>query len=482
MDQIKDLIVEGTKTIRKALQVIDKNKRGICLVTESGKLLGIASDGDIRRGLLKDSNLERPIMEIMNKDFIALPIGSSDELIRKTFSSYLKLIPLLDQSGKIVDVADVRRSHKIPVLEPMLSGGESDYVQDCISSNWISSKGSYVHRFSDMFQDMHPNTSALTVANGTTALHLALVTLGIQEGDEVIVPDVTFAATINAVLYCQATPVICEIDKDTWCIDVKEIRELITPRTRALIPVHLYGQPCQMDDLMSLANDHNLIVVEDCAEAIGSEWHGKPVGTFGDAATFSFFGNKMISTGEGGMVLFRNRENANKARLLRDHGMNPDKRYWHDIVGFNYRMTNLQAAIGVAQMERFSAILKKKLDIAKAYETSLMGIEEINQLPKNISGVIHSNWLYTIILDSSISRDNVMQELLKHGVDTRPVFHPLHQMPPYQNFRSSDRLKNSKYISSQGLSLPSATTLKEEEITYVVKMIHKIIKEYDVKA
>lgn len=477
MDKIEELIVEAHQTIGEALQVIDRNARGICLVTETGKLVGVASDGDIRRGLIRNANLERPIREVMNRSFTALPVQSSEKQIRQNFSTRFRLIPLLNEVGKVVDVADVQRSHRIPVLEPHLSGNELEYVLDCVSSNWISSQGAYVHLFEKMFEEMHPGTQALAVSSGTTALHLALEALGLKEGDEVIVPNLTFAASINAVLYCRATPVLCEIDPVTWCLDTEEAEKMITPHTKVIMPIHLYGQVCQMDKIRDLAQSYQLLMIEDCAEAIGSQWRKQQVGTFGDAATFSFFGNKTISTGEGGMVLFRDPKVLQRARLLRDHGMMPGKHYWHEVVGFNYRLTNLQAAVGVAQLERFSSILGKKRQIAATYSENLTSVEGILQLPDENSEVFHSNWLYTVILTDNFDRNKIMKELLYHGIDTRPVFYPLHQMPPYQGYRTSEKLEHSIRISQQGLSLPSSASLKEEETDYVSKMLQQVLKE-----
>lgn len=477
MKTIDELLVKSHSSLREALKVIDRNTRGICLVTEAGKLVGIASDGDIRRFLLQHEDLERPIRDAMNREFIALPVESDDRLIRHTFHSRLKLIPLLDIEGRVVDVADVQRSHRIPVLEPELSGNELKYVQDCVTTTWISSQGKYVSRFEQMFEEMHPGMNALAVCNGTSALHLALEALGVRSGDEVIVPNVTFAASVNAILYCQATPVLCEIDPLTWCLDVNEAEKLITSKTKAIMPVHLYGQVSQMDELCNLARAHNLLIIEDCAEAIGSQLRSQPVGTFGDAATFSFFGNKTISTGEGGMVLFKSFEIAQRARILRDHGMDPNKRYWHNIVGFNYRLTNLQAAVGVAQLERFPLILKRKRDIATSYHKKLSKVKGIAKLPSEATEVLHSNWLFTLILEDKFNRDKVMQQLILHGVDTRPVFYPMHQMPPYQALRTSESLQHSNHISAYGLSLPSSVTLKEDDIDYVVKILENTLEE-----
>jgi len=219
------------------------------------------------------------------------------------------------------------------------------------------------------------------------------------------------------------------------------------------------------------------LLIEDCAEALGSKWNGEPVGVFGDVATFSFFGNKMISTGEGGMVLFRDPENAQKAQLLRDHGMSSSKRYWHETVGYNYRLTNIQAAIGVAQMERFSFILKKKQDVADFYKRCLSGVDGIDRMPAEIESVFHSQWLYTIILSENINRDRVIDKLMQHGVDSRPVFYSMHLMPPYENMRGSKRLSISRNISEFGISLPSSVSLSYEDVEYVSNILKTILMD-----
>ena len=475
MSLFDGLILESNQTIRNAMQLLDKNARGILFVIENKRLIGVATDGDIRRALLAGLNLDSNIKCAMNSEFIALPVSADDALIRKTFNSELRIIPLCDASGNLVDIADVQRSHRIPLLEPDLSGRELEYVTECIQTNWISSQGAYVLRFEEQFEEMHPSSYALAVSNGTVALHLALHALGIGEGDEVIVPDVTFAATINAVLYCNATPVLCEIDPDTFCIDVEEAEKLITNKTRAIIPVHLYGQPCNMDALGDLALKYNLLVIEDCAEAIGSRWGDKPVGIFGDAATFSFFGNKTISTGEGGMLLFRNKEVYEHAKILRDHGMTPGKKYWHDQIGFNYRLTNIQAAIGVGQMERLDLILEKKRTIANQYSKMLKNVQGIYKLPKNIPLTQNSNWLYTIILDRNIDRNAVIVDLLDSGVESRPVFYPLHSMPPYKECKRSHSLVHSDHLAISGISLPTPVSLTHEEINYIADSLEKTL-------
>ena len=478
MNPLSTLTVEVNQSLRHAMQSIDSNARGIVFITHDRKLVGVASDGDIRRALLRGVTLDSPISHAMNQNYISLPVSSDDKLILNTFSTSLRLVPLVDNFGYLVDVADAQRSHRIPLLEPDLSGRELEYVTECIKTNWISSQGSYVRRFEEQFTNMYTGMNALAVSNGTVALHLALHSLGIGLGDEVIVPDITFAASINSILYCNASPVLCEINPETLCIDPSSIEELITSKTKAVMPVHLYGQPCDMDKIVEIAQRHDLLIIEDCAEAIGSTWRGLPVGSFGDASTFSFFGNKTISTGEGGMVLFRERKVFEDARILRDHGMKPQKRYWHDRVGFNYRLTNIQAAIGVAQMERLDVIVKKKLEIFDSYLTKLIGCPGVHWLPKKSSVSLHSNWLFTLILDQRIDRDKVIRDLTLCGIDSRPIFYPLDSMPPYKKFKKSSSLYHASTLSLSGLSLPSSVSLTEEEIHYICQCLQTTLSDY----
>jgi perosamine synthetase len=475
MRSLENLIVNSSQSIRDAMKAVTLNAHGLCFVTENQRLVGVATDGDLRRALLNGALLESSIKDAMNTNFVALPVNSTDSVIRKTFSTSLKMIPLCDDKGHLVDVADLYKSHSIPLLEPQLIGNELEYVQDCIKTNWISSQGKYVQLFEQEFEKFHSGMQALTVSNGTVALHLALYALGVGKGDEVIVPNITFAATINSVLHCNAIPVLCEINPITLCIDPLELEKLISPSTKAILIVHLYGQVCNMSSLMELAKKHNLLLIEDCAESIGSTWNEIPVGCFGDASTFSFFGNKTISTGEGGMVMFKNNNIAKRARILRDHGMVPGKKYWHEEVGFNYRLTNLQAAIGVAQMERFPLIIQKKLSIARSYTKKLINVPQIAQLPKVIPETTHSNWLYTIIFQKEVDRNLIITKMLERGIDTRPVFYPLHEMPPYMKFRKSKSLDHSIRASQSGISLPSSVSLKDSEIEYISDTLIRLI-------
>lgn len=467
MSLLSSLTVNIDSNIREAMQCMSTSGKGICFVVEGKKLVGVVSDGDLRRNLLLDNNLERSINGIVNKNCVTASVNESPKVIRNLFAKNLKLVPLVDQDGNLVDYADATGNHRIQVLQPFLGGNELEYVTDCIRSGWISSQGKYVSQFESMFEEMHPGTHAIATSSGTTALHLAMISLGIGPGDEVIIPNLTFAATINAALYCGATPVLCDISPHTLCIDCGELKKLINKKTRAIVPVHLYGQPCDMHEINDLLTGTNILVIEDCAEAIGSRIGNQLVGTYGDAAIFSFFGNKTITTGEGGILLSKDLKVAERARTLRDHGMLKQKRYWHEEVGFNYRLTNLQAAIGVAQLERFPSILRKKMQIAEDYRRILKDTPGIDAFPPMLEINLHSNWLFTVVLNDRINRDLIIENLLSKGIETRPVFYPLHLMPPYANFPRSSSTKNSERISKGGLSLPTSVQLTESDIAYI---------------
>ena len=318
MESIKGFVIEYKKTVKEALSVINQNGCGICFVVKKRKLLGLVTDGDLRRFFLKSSNLECQISEVMNKEFVYFHVQTAASIIRDSFKEDIKYIPLIDDEFNLVDIASITKTHRIQILEPDLSGNEMNYIKDCLETNWISSQGQYVKKFEQLFSELHLNRYSVSVSNGTSALHLSLKTLDIGRGDEVIVPNITFAACANAVIQAEAEPVFCEIDKKTWCIKPSEIEALITPKTKAIMVVHLYGQVADIESIKAIALKFGLYVIEDCAEAIGSVFKDKPVGVFGDVATFSFFGNKTISTGEGGMVLFKDKDFASKCRVLRE--------------------------------------------------------------------------------------------------------------------------------------------------------------------
>jgi perosamine synthetase len=352
---------------------------------------------------------------------------------------------------------------RIPVYRPDLTGNERRYVEACLESSWISSKGEFIQRFEDGFAQRLDAPYATSVCNGTLALHLAMLALGIGPGDEVIVPTLTYIASANAVSYTGATPVFADSDRSTWQIDPAHVERLVGPNTKAVMAVHLYGHPCDMDALRALCDRHRLFLIEDCAEAIGTTWKGRAAGTLGDVATFSFFGNKTITTGEGGMLVTADRTLFERARRFKGQGLAEHREYWHDIVGYNYRMTNLCAAIGVAQLERLDAILARKRRIARLYAEGLCGLP-VSLHPDCADG-LHSYWMATVLVDDPAQRDPIRRRLASQGIETRPTFHPLHTMPMYS--QRYQRHPVAEDVACRGINLPSFPTLGDDEIALV---------------
>ncbi len=354
----------------------------------------------------------------------------------------------------------------IPIAEPLLGEEELNNVIEAVKSGWISSKGKFIPEFEEKFARYCGVKYGVATSNGTTALHLALTALGIGPGDEVIVPTLTFIATANAVRYTGAKPVFVDSHPDYWCIDPGKIEEVITPKTKAMILVHLYGHPADMDQILAITRKHDIFVIEDAAEAHGAEYKGRKVGSFGDISCFSFYGNKIITTGEGGMCLTNDEKLATKMKILRDHGMNPSKRYWYDIIGFNYRMTNMQAAIGVAQLEKIDRFIEKKREIAAWYSKRLNELEQrrLIKLHPEMPWAKCVYWMYSILFQDvfRINRNELMGKLEKEGIETRPFFYPVHIMPPYEGSRESFPV--AEKLSSFGLNLPSSVKLTEKNV------------------
>lgn len=474
---IEELVVQVGASLSDTILCINKNSQGICFILNGNLLEGVVTDGDLRRSMLRGVNLTDAIDLIMNRNFFCLPVDCSFELIQKNLGLY-KFIPIVNNSGELVDIATVAQYHQIPLVKPVFDGKELEYVTDCIVSGWISSQGKYVRQFEEIFGEYVGSQNTLAVSNGTVALHLALVALGIGPGDEVLVPNLTFAAPVNAVLYVGATPVLVDVDPITMAINPLLAATAISKNTRAIIPVHLYGQPADMKSIMDLAKKYDLIVIEDCAEALGSQYQGKHVGNFGDAATFSFFGNKTITTGEGGMVVFRERPVRDRAKMLRDHGMSPERRYWHNEVGYNYRLTNVQSAIGLAQMEKIEFFVERKRWLAQQYNKRLSNIEFL-QLPTEKENVHNSYWMYTIILLTPLAkkRDELINLLMQSGIESRPVFYPMHRMPPYESFAiEGESYFVSNSLSDGGINLPSSVYIEEKEVQRVCSLIHAFLQ------
>lgn len=364
--------------------------------------------------------------------------------------------------------------NRIMVAQPKMVGNERKYVLDCLDTNWISSNGKYIEMFENSFAKFCNVKHAIAANNGTTALHLALVALDLKPGDEVIIPTVTYIATANAVHYCGATPVLVDVCADTMNINPDEIEKKITPKTRGIIPVHLYGHPADMEAINRIAHKHGLWVVEDAAEAHGAEVNGQKVGGLGTCATFSFFGNKIVTTGEGGMVTTNDDELAARLRLYRGQGMDPKRRYWFPVVGYNYRMTNIQAAIGLAQMEGIEQALTDREIIAAWYNEALADLKDKIICPVQASWAKQVFWMYNIFLKDGDEekRDMVMRRLDEMNIETRPVFYPMHIMPPY---KEDTIYPVADLWSQRGINLPTHQHLTKDNIEYIAQGLHEVL-------
>lgn len=360
----------------------------------------------------------------------------------------------------------------LPVYQPDLSGNERRYLLDAFDSTWISSRGAYLDRFERAFAEYTGLRYVSAVCNGTVALHLALHSLDLRPGDEVIVPSFTYIASVNTIVQAGGTPVFADVAPDDWLLDPEAVAAAITPRTRAILPVHLYGAACDMERLSALARAHGLAVVEDCAEALGTWCAGRHVGAWSDVATFSFFGNKTVTTGEGGMVATNDAGLYQKLVLAKGQGMDPARRYWHIVMGFNYRMTNLCAAIGLAQLERLPDILARKRHIAARYRANCANSGLVFQVPR--PQVESSEWLVSVLLPEGSDRDRIMGRLAERGIETRPVFYCAHHMP--HHYRPDVRLPVSEAIAARGISLPSWPGLTDADIDRVSEELLNAIR------
>ncbi|KEH98038.1 LegC family aminotransferase [Clostridium massiliodielmoense] len=364
----------------------------------------------------------------------------------------------------------------IPLCIPEIRGNEWKYVKECIDTNWVSSVGSYVNLFEEKFGEYLGTSSAVVTVNGTAAIELALLTVGIGRGDEVIVPSMTFISPVNTVRYVGATPVFCDVCRDTFVMDAEKIEELITPKTKAILPVHIYGHPVDMDKVIEIAKKHNLYVIEDATEALGSKYKGRNLGAIGDIGAFSFNGNKLITTGAGGMLVTNNEEYGKRAKFLSTQTkvVLENKAFYHPEVGYNFRMPNLLAAFGVAQLENADDYLKVKKKNANYYNDLLKDVKGIT-LSIQKEWAENCYWLYSILVedDYKLTRDELIKELDKNGIESRPFFMPVHNMPPYRDCIHGD-MSITEDISSRGINLPSSVSLTEENIEFICSIIKNI--------
>lgn len=367
-------------------------------------------------------------------------------------------------------------NRKILVAEPMLAEEDVERVAEAIRSGWISGRGRFVEQFEAGFAKWLGTHYAVATSSGTSALHLALATLGIGPGSEVIIPTFSMAAIPFSVSYTGAKPVLVDSEASTWNIDPKKIEEKITPKTKAIVVMHTYGHPADMDPILEVSRKHDLYVVEDAAEAHGAQYKSRKVGAIGDIGCFSFFANKIITTGEGGMVVTSDSEIAERARILRDMAFSrdPSRKFLHEFIGFNYRMTNMQAALGTAQLRRIDEFIDIRRKNAHAYNALLEHVEGVSR-PPEASWAKNVYWMYSILVSKDrygTSREDLMRSLQEsYGVETRPFFVPVHRQPPYLDLGGGENFAIAEDLSVSGLNLPSGNTLTTNQVQYVADAI-----------
>ncbi|SKA20806.1 perosamine synthetase [Enhydrobacter aerosaccus] len=460
-----DFVCSTSETLIAAIEKCLDNGLGTCLIVgDKSHLVGRISLDDLGKAVLEGALLNPTLGQHIEKFAHRLhnESGVDKDILR----------PVLDGSGKLIGVTIDRSSQRIQVARPDMSHREFRSVLDAFLSSWISSKGPYVEKFEQEFRAFIDTRHGIAVSNGTVALHLALVALGVGPGDEVIVPDLTFAATINAVLYCGATPVIVDVDRHTWCLSLAGVSQACTPRTKAVIPVHLYGRPAEIGPITAFAAKRGIAVIEDCAEAHGATYDGRPVGQFGDVSCFSFYANKIVTTGEGGMCLTNSDELAASIRQLRDHGMTPNRSYWHERVGYNYRITNLQAAIGYSQLWRIEDTLKRNQQIADTYRDALEGIAGVRLPPAMDSTCRPVVWLASAQVPAA-KRDRLLVAAQEAGIEMRPFFHSLSTLPPYEKY--ARLCPNSLELAATGINLPTSRAVDDQVVDRIVQVFRNVL-------
>jgi perosamine synthetase len=365
----------------------------------------------------------------------------------------------------------------IPLCVPEIKGNEWKYVKECLDTSWVSSVGAFVDKFEEEFAKYEEAEAAVVTMNGTAALQLALNTLNIGAGDEVIVSSMTFISPVNTIKYVGATPVFVDVCRDTFVMDADKVEELITKNTKAIMPVHIYGYPVDMDKINEIAKKHGLYVIEDATEALGTMYKGIKAGTIGDIGCFSFNGNKLITTGAGGMLVTNNKEWGERAKYLSNQTKTilDNGACLHEEIGYNFRMPNLLAAVGVAQLEMVPEYLSIKRKNAELYNELLKGVKGITLVKNDSNYIENSYWLYSILVEKEfpISRDELLEVLKKNGIGSRPFFMPVHEMTPYIDNKTGD-MSITNEISSLGINLPSSVNLTEEEINKVCEVISNI--------
>lgn len=482
--KIESIIIGENYTIKKAMEHIEKSGIRIVLVVNNKKnLLGVATDGDIRRALLSGKDFSLAIKNIMVKNPITAIEGTpATQLLELMIEGGIQEIPIVDVQGKVVDIALLRELKSIPLSSPDITHKEVKVINQVLSTPFLSF-GPRVKEFEKQIADFVGTKYAIAVNSGTSGLHLCVKSLDIKEGDEIITAPFSFVASANCALFERAKPIFVDINEDTLCIDVNKIEEKITKKTKAILPVHIFGHPCEMDKIMALAQKYNLAVIEDACEALGSEYKGKRVGAFGELGVFAFYPNKPITTGEGGIVVTNDEKLAKLCQSLRNQGKG-DSDPWlcYERLGFSYRMSELNAALGVVQMERVDEMLKKRQRVAELYNQRLSEIEGI-KIPYVAPDVKISWFVYVIRIDSEkfsrADRDKIIKKLGNRGINCRDYLPPIHLQPLYVKmfgYKKGDFPITEK-VSELTIALPFYNNLPEKEINYICDSLESIIKK-----
>lgn len=475
MERIESVLVSPNANLKQVLKVINQGERGVALVVdEDRRLLGLVTDGDVRRALIDGYGLEGAVTGIMVPEPITAMEGTSTDEVLSLMDYKIRHIPVVDQGRRLIDlICFSDHNRRIPWAVPYIGMEEAEEVADSIRSNWLT-MGPKVKRLEQAVADYLGVKHAIAVTNGTAALDVALKVLGIGPGDEVIIPAFTYIATANAVLYQHATPVLADIDPKTFNMDPEDVARKITPRTRCIMPIDYGGQSADYGALVDIACRHGIHLVEDGAESLGAEYKGRKLCTFGEISTISFHAAKVITTVEGGMLLTDDDEHARIARIIRNQGEDPVNKYHHPYLGHNYRMTDLHAAVGLAQFDRLEEVLRKRAEISDYYTKSLQEFRDVITLPK-VQQENKPAWFFYPIL--SEHRDQIIEYLTGKGVDVRVAWPlPIHKQPLYQSLLGEVYYPVAEEIAGSVLNLPLYYEMREQDLNYVVTHVRDAIK------
>lgn len=477
--------ISPESTLRKAMEYINKGGKGIALVVDKEqKLIGVVTDGDIRRALLSGMSLDSGIQDIIVKNPVTAVLGvTTNQLLEVMMNRGIQQIPILNEEGKVVDIALLRELKRIPLSRPDITQKEVGLIASVLATSKLSI-GPMIEEFENKIASYVGTRYAVAVNSGTSALHLCIKSLGIKDGDEIITSPFSFIASANCALFERAKPVFVDINEDTLCIDPERIEEKITPKTKAILPVHIFGYPADMDRIMEIAKQYNLSVIEDAAEALGSEYKGRKVGSFGNMGVFAFYPNKQISTGEGGMAVTDNKEISLLWRSLRNQGRSEGSEWLsHERLGYNYRMSELHAALGVAQMERIEQIILKRQQVAEMYNERLRSLSEL-KIPYSSHHIKMGWFVYVVRIDSvrfsREDRDAIIRQLDQRGISCRNYFPPIHLEPFYRKmfgYKEGD-FPITEWVSGKTIALPFYNNISEEEIDYICDNLEAIIKNF----